>query len=122
MRYKEGAKVLNSPVVSQAAILIGLTFVPLGAQSPMRMVHGVVLDRQSHPVDHAAVQIENGLTLQIRSYVTQSDGEYHFAGLSPDYDYKITAEYDGVRSASRTLSKFDSHTNSGINLTIRFGK
>jgi protocatechuate 3,4-dioxygenase beta subunit len=114
--------VLNSPAVSKAAVLIGLTLVPLGAQAPMRMVHGVVLDQQSHPVDHAAVQIENGWTLQIRSYVTQSDGEYHFAGLSPDYNYKITAEYDGIRSATRTLSKFDSHKNSDVNLTIRFGK
>ena len=113
---------LNSPSAPQAAILICLAFVPLGAQPPMRMVHGIVLDQQSRPVEHAAVQIENGWTLQIRSYITQSNGEYHFAGLSPDYNYKITAEYDGSRSAPRTLSKFDSHQNSGINLTIHFGK
>ena len=55
-----------------------------GAQPLIRMVEGVVLDQHSHPVAHAAVQLENDWTVQIRSYITQADGKYHFAGLDGD--------------------------------------
>jgi hypothetical protein len=93
-----------------------------GAQPTIRMVEGVVLDQHSHPVAHAAVQLENDWTHQIRSYITQADGEYHFAGLDGDYDYQLTAEYDGLRSHVRKLSKFDSRQQPKIDLTIRFAK
>ncbi len=94
----------------------------LGAQPTIRMVEGVVLDQHSHPVAHAAVQLENDWTLRVRSYMTQADGKYHFAGLDGDYDYELTAEYDGLRSHARKLSKFDSRQQPKIDLTIRFGK
>ncbi|MGP0071355.1 MAG: carboxypeptidase-like regulatory domain-containing protein [Bryobacteraceae bacterium] len=93
----------------------------LGAQPTTRTVEGVVMDQHSHPLAHAAVQIENEWTLQIRSYITQADGKYHFAGLNGDDDYQITAEYDGVRSHVRKLSKFDSREEPRIDVTIRFG-
>lgn len=86
------------------------------------MVEGEVLDQYSRPLAHAAVQIENDSTFQIRSYITQADGKYHFAGLDGDNDYKLTAEYDGLRSHQRKLSKFDSRPEPRINLTIRFAK
>jgi hypothetical protein len=93
-----------------------------GAQPTIRMVEGVVLDQHSHPVGHAAVQLENDWTYQIRSYITQADGKYHFAGLDGDYNYQLTAEYDGLRSHVRKLSKFDSRQQPKIDLTIRFAK
>src|SRR5208337_2325831 len=77
-------------------ILLLATLAPLGAQPSARTVEGVVLDQHSHPVAHAAVQIENEWTLQVRSWITQADGRYHFAGLNGDGDYQITAEYDGL--------------------------
>ncbi len=104
------------------AILLLATLAPLGAQPSTRTVEGVVLDQHSHPVAHAAVQIENEWTLQIRSYITQADGKYHFAGLNGDDDYQITAQYDGVRSHVRKLSKFDSREEPKLDLTIHFGK
>ena len=86
------------------------------------MVEGVVTDQHSHPLAHVAVQIENNGTLQIRSYITQADGKYHFTGLNSDIDYAVTAQYDGQRSHVRKLSKFDSHQESKIDLTIPLGK
>lgn len=95
---------------------------PVTAQDQPRAVHGVVTDRRSQPIAHAAVQIQNNWTLVIRSYITQTDGKYHFAGLSPDVNYRLTAEYDGFRSHTRTLSKFDSSRNREIDLPIPLGK
>jgi hypothetical protein len=81
-----------------------------------------VADQYSRPLAHAAVQIENDSTLQIRSYITQADGKYHFAGLNSDIDYKLSAEYDEIRSHKRNLSKFDSRHGPRIDLRIRFSK
>ena len=94
----------------------------LAAQPFTRSVQGVVTDQHSRPLDHAVVQIENEWTLAIRSYDTRADGEYHFAELSRDRDYRLTAEYDGLRSRERTLSKFNSRDDPTLNLKIRLGQ
>jgi hypothetical protein len=94
----------------------------LGAQSWDRSVEGVVTDQHRHPLEHAVVQIHNDWTLMVRSYVTQADGKYHFAGLSRDTDYQLRADYDGIRSPARTLNKFDSHEDRKMNLTIHLRK
>lgn len=95
---------------------------PMGAQSRARTVHGVIVDQWAHPLEHSVVQIQNDWTLMIRSYITQGNGKYRFAGLNPDIDYEITAEYDGIRSSRRILSKFDSRKDAEIDLTIHVGK
>jgi hypothetical protein len=110
----------NAPIALVLLLFAALS--SLAAQPSTRMVEGVVLDQHSHPVAHAAVQLENDWTLQIRSYITQADGRYHFAGLDGDYDYQLTAESDGLRSHVRKLSKFDSRQQPKIDLTIRFAK
>jgi hypothetical protein len=104
------------------AFLLLATLGSLLAQPSTRMVEGIVTDQHSHPLAHAAVQIENNGTLQIRSYITQADGKYHFTGLNSDNDYALTAEYDGLRSHVRKLSKFNSHQESKIDLAIPIGK
>jgi hypothetical protein len=112
--------VKNAPIAF--VLLLFATLSSVRAQSSTRMVEGVVLDQHSHPVAHAAVQLENDWTLQIRSYITQADGKYHFAGLDGDYNYELTAEYDGLRSHVRKLSKFNSRQQPEIDLTIRFAR
>lgn len=112
----------NASITLRLTILLVATLSGLGAQPSIRTVKGVVMDQHSRPLAHAPVQIENEWTLQIRSYITQADGKYHFAGLNGDYNYQITAEYDGLRSHVRKLSKFDSREQPRIDLTIRFDK
>ena len=41
----------------------------------------MVTDAANQPVAGAVVQLKNTKTLQIRSFITQDDGNYHFAGL-----------------------------------------
>lgn len=109
----------NAP---RLAFLLCVAAVLLGAQPWTRTVQGVVMDGNSRPLEHAVVQIQNDWTLNIRSYITQSDGKYHFAGLSDDIDYELTAEYDGVRSPERKLSKFNSRKKPEIDLIVHLGK
>ena len=112
----------NSSLTLRLVILIFTSLRLIGAQPSTRTVEGVVMDQHSHPLAHAAVQIENEQTLIIRSYITQADGKYHFAGLNGDIDYELSAEYHGLHSGVRNLSKFDSREEPKLDLRIRFGK
>jgi Carboxypeptidase regulatory-like domain len=97
----------NPRIVLRVVVLFCTNLNSLGAQPWTREVQGVVMDQHSHPLEHAVVQIKNDGTAMILSYITQADGKYHFAGLDRDYDYELTAEYDGIRSRTRILSKFN---------------
>jgi hypothetical protein len=85
----------------------------------LRSVQGIVTDAAGKRVDKAVVLLKNTKTLQIRSFITATDGAYHFAGLSSDVDYQLRAERDGHRSSSKTLSVFNSKKVATINLKLK---
>ena len=95
-------------------------FVACGQQ--FRTVSGTVKDQQGHVLAGAVVQIEDRVTLQIRSYVTQDDGAYHFGDISADLTYHLQAKYAGVFGRAKILSKFHSQTMAVIDLTIDLAK
>src|ERR1700693_2320001 len=68
-----------------------------------RSVQGIVTDASGHPVAKAVVQLKDTKTLQIRSFIADSGGSYHFAGLGANVDYELKAEYDGASSPKKTL-------------------
>jgi len=70
-------------------------------------------------VKGAIVLIENTALLRVRSYITQSDGMYHFSGLYWDVDYRLKTKYRGAKGPTRTLSQFDSREAKVINLEVR---
>jgi protocatechuate 3,4-dioxygenase beta subunit len=84
----------------------------------MRSVQGTVTDSSDNPVDGAVVQLKNTKTLQIRSFITKDHGAYYFHGLNPDVDFELRAEYQGMTSAVRTLSTFDSRKQAVLNLKL----
>lgn len=67
----------------------------------------------------AEVQLKNTKNLQIRSYIAQKDGTYFFHGLSPDVDYEVKAQYQGVWSSTKTVSSFDSRKDVTLDLKIK---
>ena len=83
-----------------------------------RKVQGVVLDSAENAVQGAVVQLKDTKTLQVRSFITQEKGEYHFAGLSTNVDYELRAEHNGTSSATKTLSVFDSRKLANMNLKL----
>lgn len=83
-----------------------------------RVVQGTVTAPDASVVNGAVVQLKNLKSLQIRSFITQNDGTYHFNELSPDIDYELHATYSGMSSSTRTLSSFDSRKQAILNLKL----
>jgi hypothetical protein len=54
----------------------------------------------------------------VRSYISENDGRYRFSGLDPNVDYELHAEKDREKSATRTVSSFDSRKDIVITLKI----
>lgn len=83
-----------------------------------KSIVGTVLDDHGSPVPHAIVLLKDMKTLQIRSYIAQNDGSYHFYDLSADINYQLRAESNGLTSKSKTVSVFNSHKVVKLNLKL----
>ncbi len=90
-----------------------------GGDTGPRTVQGVVSDADGNPVDGAAVQLKDTKTLQIRSFITQNGGKYHFSALSASVDYELSARYRDSTSKTHNLSMFSGGTNAVVNLKLR---
>jgi len=89
-----------------------------GEDANVRSVEGVVEDPKGNLVNGAVVQLKNTKSLQVRSFITQREGSYYFHGLSPDVDYELKAEYQGLASPVRRLSVFDSRKKAVLTLRL----
>jgi hypothetical protein len=83
-----------------------------------RSVQGVVTDASGKPVAGAVVQLKDTKSLQIRSYRTEADGSYHFAGLSTNVEYELEAKNDGSASGKKTLTVFNTQKVATVNLKL----
>lgn len=112
------------------ALLLGMNLlldVNLGAgqknkkdeDTTTRTVEGHVTGAANQPLAGAVVQLKNTKTLQIRSFITQDDGNYHFAGLQIDVEYQVKADHGGVSTSWKTLSVFNSKKTPIINLKLK---
>jgi hypothetical protein len=101
-----------------AAVVALLILVSGHAQFKERDVSGVVTDARGNPLPQVAVQLENTGTLIVRSYITEKDGRYYFAGLIDDVDFTLKAKYRNYWSKPKTLSKFNSSPHPEVNLVI----
>ena len=73
-----------------------------------RVVSGAVLNEDSSPVVGATVFLKNEKTKAIRSYTSTSMGHYYFAQVNMAEDYDLWAEKNGRKSATKTVSSWDS--------------
>jgi len=88
-------------------------------EAQLRTVRGVVIDKSSEdPVPSGVVFLKNSRTNAVRSYISDEEGNYRFSGLDPNADYEIHAEKDGAKSATHTISSFDSKKEIVLNLKI----
>jgi Carboxypeptidase regulatory-like domain len=118
--------VLKTKPVRAACIAILVLGMGLSAQkknqdatATTRNIEGMVTDAAGQPAAKAVVQLKNTKNLQIRSFITQDDGTYHFAGLSAEVEYQVKAERDGANSSWKTLSIFNSKKTPVINLKLK---
>ena len=114
-----------------AAVALLVVFAPAirpQAQAPVvgqpgtpttRSIQGTVLDAKGAPVPNAVILLKDTKTLQVRSYLAQTDGKYHFYGLSSDINYELRAEANGMTSPRKMVSVFDSHRLITLNLKLK---
>ena len=76
-------------------------------EATLRQVQGVVSDADGKPVIGAIVHLKDLRTLQMRSYITKENGEYHFTSLKLDDDYEIEATNRDMTSGVKKISTFD---------------
>jgi protocatechuate 3,4-dioxygenase beta subunit len=91
-------------------------------ESQTRLLAGQVMDRADAPLSNAVVYLKNTKTLGVKTYITDTNGNYRFPELSPDVDYQVYAEYKGTKSDTKTLSSFDSRQRPTINLKVDAAK
>ena len=103
--------------VRRLALLCAL-LLPAVAGAQGRSVWGIVTDRSGQPVQGAAVKLKNTITLQVRSYITQENGEYRFHGLHPDMDYSVRARQDRHASKRREITRFNTRERIRIDLRL----
>lgn len=84
-----------------------------------RSIEGTVVDKGGTPVPGAVVLLKDLKTLQVRSYIAQDDGQYHFYGLSPDINYQVRAESRNVSSPTKSISVFDGHSRVVVKLKLK---
>ena len=84
-----------------------------------RTLQGTVTDSANKAVEGAVVQLKDTKSLQIRSFYTQADGSFHFAGLSTNVDYEVKADYKGSETATKTLSVYDNRKAANIALKLK---
>lgn len=117
---------VSTPIAAAVCLIAAVLNCGLSAQdkrskddATTRSVQGRVIDASGQPVDGAAVLLKDAKSLQIRSFKTGPDGTYHFAGLSPNVEYELKAEYQGASSDRKTLSVFNSKKAPTIDLKLK---
>ncbi len=99
--------------------LYGLVAQDKNEDATTRAVQGIVTDAGGSTVAKAVVQLKDTKTLQIRSFITEADGSYHFTGLSPNVEYELKADAEGATSGKKTLSVFNTQKTVTINLKLK---
>jgi hypothetical protein len=82
------------------------------------IAQGEVINHAKTPVNNAIVYLENPKSLAIKSYLTDEKGHFHFTQLSPQTDYEVWAEQNGVESKHKFISQFSSHTHFDFTLEL----
>jgi hypothetical protein len=82
-----------------------------------RAVTGTVTAADDKLLSGAVVQLKDMRTLQVRSFITLDDGQYHFSGLRIDIDYELSAR-SGELTATKKLSLFDNRKQAVLNFKL----
>ena len=98
--------------------LIGLPMA-LAQNMGQRVVEGNVVDANAATVAGATVFLKNLKSKSIRSYTSEANGKFYFAQVNMIDEYDLWAEKDGKKSASKTVSSWDSRKDFTTELKLK---
>ncbi|MBI3896336.1 MAG: carboxypeptidase regulatory-like domain-containing protein [Acidobacteria bacterium] len=76
-------------------------------QNGRKNLSGQVVDKQGKGLAQAVVHLKNKKTLDVKTFISNDEGNYRFNGLDANTDYAVHAEYQGAMSRDRSVSSFD---------------
>lgn len=115
-------------ILLAAALVLGACMLVGGGASAyaqnfnfgQRVVRGIVDDAAtSAPLTGATVFLRNVKTKAIRSYTTEAGGHFRFAQVDMSQDFDLWAEKGGRKSASKTISSWDSRKEVDVELKLK---
>ncbi len=95
---------------------------PLTAQAQnlgQRVVMGSVVDANSAPIAGATVFLKDLKSKAIRSYTSTEKGRFRFAQVNMAEDHEIWAEKDGKKTATKTVSSWDTRKEFEVELKLK---
>ena len=101
------------------ALMIAAAPLAVAQDFGMKQLQGKVLGNNDTPLSGAIVYLQNSRNNDIKSYITEKDGAYHFAGIAADTDYSVWASFKGKKSSTKAVSSFDTRKNVYIDLHIK---
>jgi len=103
------------------ALVPGVAVRALAAQTVQkeRIVDGKVVNKADAPVASAVVYLKDTRTPQVKTFICDANGHFHFGQLSQNTDYELWAAADGVKSNTKSISSFDSKNSFYFTLTIK---
>jgi hypothetical protein len=85
----------------------------------LKNLQGKVFDASDAPINGAIVYLKNSRNNDVKTFLSEKDGSYRFAGLQADTDYTVWAAYQGKKSPTKPVSSFDTRKQVYIDLKIK---
>jgi pimeloyl-ACP methyl ester carboxylesterase len=85
---------------------------------PPKTVHGLVQDNQGKAVIGAKVFVRDLKTNVTRTLITDKDGLYSIAGLPPDVDYEVYANFGSKDSDKKLVSSYLTRQDNLLNFAL----
>jgi hypothetical protein len=82
-----------------------------------RVADGKVVNKADAPISGAIVYLKDSKSLEVKTFITDDAGHFHFGQLGQNIDYELWAESYGSRSKSKGISSFDSKN--AYNFTLK---
>jgi hypothetical protein len=83
-----------------------------------RVVQGKVQDKGGAGLKGAVVYLKDNHASTVKSAISDDDGSYRFGQLAQNTEYEIWATLNDKKSATKSISSFDSKNAFTINLKI----
>ena len=87
-----------------------------------KTLDGRVLGHGDVPLPSAIIYLQDSRSNSIRTFIATPDGGYRFGQIAPDLDYTVWAKYKDAKSATKTISAYDSRRQITIDLHIKVDK